>query len=242
MKYAREHVKRYWIFAYRRALGVSMLTFAIALALGIMFTDLLSGSFGSHPAVEFTFWGLLIIVATLMLIMSFANAHRSSIRLMNRLETQSHSKYMATWIFAILVGIVVFTMPILFINSFIAPLMFLLSFGGILWVLYISVTLLFRHSYKELAYGATALLTVFIVVLAAITLTMSNTALYTNEQADMAAMLFITVSTLVLVFGFTGMLMMFNSSKEFIAEFEETVRELEGKPHQRSTRRARRRR
>ncbi|MCL4411482.1 hypothetical protein M1329_00910 [Candidatus Marsarchaeota archaeon] len=240
MKYAREHVKRYWIFAYRRALGVSMVTFAIALAIGIMFTGLLSPSFTSHPMIEFAFWGLLIIVAALMLIMSFANAHRSSVRLMNELESRKHSKYMAAWVLAILVGIAVFVMPVVFINSFIAPLMFLLSFGGILWVLYISVTLLFRHSYKELAYGATALLVVFVVVLGAITATMSNAALYASEQGNMAAMLFITVATLVLVFGFTGMLMMFNSSKEFVTEFENAVRELEGRPQRRTGRRARR--
>jgi hypothetical protein len=125
---------------------------------------------------------------------------------------------------------VVFTLPLVFINSFIAPLMFLFSFGGILWVLYISVTLLFRHSYRELAYGATALLIIFAISMLAVTGSLSSTQYYLNAQAYIAATLFVAMATLIIVFGGTGMMLMFNSTNEFVKEFEDTIHLLEGRP------------
>ncbi len=230
MKYAREHVKRYWIFAYRRALGISMVTFAITLAIGMIFTSLFANTFYVHPVAELAFWAFLIIITTMTLIVSFTSAHLSSVKLMTEHESHQHSKYVAVWLFSIIVGIVVFTLPLVFINSFIAPLMFLFSFGGILWVLYISVTLLFRHSYRELAYGATALLIIFAISMLAVTGSLSSTQYYLNAQVYIAATLFVAMATLIIVFGGTGMMLMFNSTNEFVKEFEDTIHLLEGRP------------
>lgn len=229
MKYAREHVKRYWVFAYRRALGISMVTFAITLAVGMIFTTLFANTFYVHPVAELAFWAFLILITAMTLVVSFASAHISSLKLMTEHESRQHSKYVAVWLFSIIVGVIVFTLPLVLINSFIAPLMFLFSFGGILWVLYISVTILFRHSYRELAYGATALLIVFAIAMLAVTGSLSNTQLYLNAQAYVAATLFIAMATLIIVFGGTGMMLMFNSTNEFVREFEDTVHLIEGR-------------
>ncbi len=219
-----------------------MVTFAITLAVGMIFTTLFANTFYVHPVAELAFWAFLILITAMTLIVSFSSAHLSSVKLMTEHESRQHSKYVAVWLFSIIVGVVVFTLPLVFINSFIAPLMFLFSFGGILWVLYISVTLLFRHSYRELAYGATALLVVFAVALIAVTGTLSTgTPMYLNAQAYIAATLFIAMATLILVFGGTGMMMMFNSSSEFVKEFEDTIHLIEGRPGGAAVRAPRRR-
>ena len=38
MDYVRDHIKRYWGMAYRRTLGVALITISVALAMGITFT------------------------------------------------------------------------------------------------------------------------------------------------------------------------------------------------------------
>ncbi|MCL4362864.1 hypothetical protein M1439_00245 [Candidatus Marsarchaeota archaeon] len=240
MDYARDHIKRYWIFSYRRALGISMVTFAMALAVGMVFTSLISASPYANPVVEFAFWMLLILITSLTLVFSFMNAHASSIKFMTREEHMTHSKYTGIWLASIVLGALIFIFPIFFVTNAIEPLIFLFSFGGILLVMYLSVGLIFKHTYTELAFGAAALWIIFIVSIVATT--EGAATLNVPTSAYLSVNLFISISSLIVVFAFIGLMMLFNSTKEFVTDFEKfaldiekgikyEVREAEGKGH-----------
>jgi len=219
MKYAREHIKRYWAFSYRRAIGVSMLTFSIALAIGITFTAMISTFFYTNYAAVFAFWLLLILITVLVLVSSFVNAHISIVRFMNEVEHREHSKHTALWLFVITVGAVAFFIPILFFNNYIEPLIFLFSFGGVLWIFYLSVTAIFKHHYHEIAFGALALWIIFIAGLIGLHSFGSQLSV---QQIGAAAKfsLFISMVSLVTIFGVIGVSLLFNSSKAFAGEFK----------------------
>ncbi|MDE1833457.1 MAG: hypothetical protein KGH58_03505, partial [Candidatus Micrarchaeota archaeon] len=86
MHYAREHVKRYWGLAYRRSLGISLITFALAMATGVAFSSMLgaTGSAGINDSI--VFWGFLIFVTAVVMVVNFVNAHVSSVKLLNMEE------------------------------------------------------------------------------------------------------------------------------------------------------------
>ncbi|MEM0154512.1 MAG: hypothetical protein QW814_01605 [Methanothrix sp.] len=226
MNYAREHIKRYWVFAYRRALGISMFTFAIALAVGMLFTSMLSNIFFLSPIAAVLFWAVLIIITILTLTVSFFDAHISTIKFMNMEERHTHSKYVGIWIFSLVIGALVFILPAIFSQDYgVEPIILLFSFGGILWVLYVSVRTLFKHSYFEIAYGASVLWIIFVIGIAFVSGTTGG--LNTSQSV---AITFISMASLIVVFASMGITMMFKSTKEFVVDFENVMRAIEGKP------------
>ncbi len=225
MDYAREHIKRYWIFSYRRAIGISMVTFAMALAVGMVFTALISTLPNANPIVEFAFWMLLILITSLTLIFSFMNAHASSIKFMDQMEHMKHSKYVGIWLTSIVLGALIFLFPLFFVTNAIEPLIFLFSFGGILLVMYLSVGLIFKHTYNELAFGAVALWIIFIVSI--IATTEGAATLNVPLSAYLSVNLFISISSLIVVFAFIGLMLLFNSTKEFVTDFEKLALSIE---------------
>jgi len=216
MKYARDYISRYYLFVYRRALGLSMATFAVALSVGMLFT-LLTGPLGSvNLAAEFVFWILLMLLIVLTVAISIASTHVATVRHMTETERRAHSKYVGIWLIAVVVGVLVFSLPLVLASYSLEPLAFLIGSGGILWVLYIAGGALFRHYNHEVAFGAAVLL---IVALAGV-IVGGSYANATNTQAYKAVSLAASVVTLVLVFGFMGLMMLFNSTLEFSAEIE----------------------
>ncbi|MEM0202026.1 MAG: hypothetical protein QXR73_02520 [Candidatus Micrarchaeaceae archaeon] len=226
MNYAREHIKRYWVFAYRRALGISMFTFAIALAVGMLFTSMLSNIFFLSPIAAVLFWAVLIIITILTLTVSFFDAHTSTVKFMNMEERHNHSRYIGIWIFSLVIGALVFILPTIFSQDYgVEPIILLFSFGGILWVLYASVRVLFKHSYFEIAYGASVLWIIFVIGIAFVDGTTGG--LNTSQSV---AITFISMASLIVVFGSMGITMMFKSTKEFVVDFENVMRAIEGRP------------
>jgi len=226
VNYAREHIKRYWVFAYRRALGISMFTFAIALAIGMIFTSMLASLFIISPLVEMLFWFVLILITALTLTVSFVEAHISSVKYMNMVEHQKHSKYVGIWMTSLVIGALAFILPAIFIqNYYLEPIILLFSFGGIMWVLYASVRMLFKHSYFEIAYGASVLWVIFIIGLAVVV----GNGINPITSSEYIVILFVSMASLIVVFGSVGMSMMFRSTKDFVADFEKIVSTIEGK-------------
>ncbi len=216
MEYARDHVKRYWGFVYKRNIGVSMLAFALILAIGTAFTNLIGNSINNGALIELIFWDILIVIATLVLAISFAGAHISSTMLMNEKEHTAHSKHVGAWLAVLVVGAIVFVVPMLFFESSMALIVFMFSFGGVLWVLYFSVYAIFKHTYHEVAIAAVTLWIAFLVSF------MGVNSLAPGTPIEAYA-LFISTVVVITVAGITGMAMLFNSSREFTGEFLEKM-------------------
>lgn len=214
MHYAREHIKRYWDFAYRRALGISMMTFAIALAVGVTFSTLLGSLAIVDYGVQLIFWMVLIAITSIVFLVNFAHAHASTVKFMNEQEHRQHTKYTGLWLIVLVIGAIAFTMPVLFFSSFMEPLMLLFGFGGVFWVLYFSVYMLFKHHYPEVAISALIFWIMFGVGVASVSTGALNAATYT------AFALFLSVMTLIVVSGFTGISLLSNASRELIKNFK----------------------
>ncbi|MCW6161514.1 MAG: hypothetical protein LVQ97_04985 [Candidatus Micrarchaeales archaeon] len=221
MKYARDGIKHYWVFAYRRALGASMVTFAVALAAGILFSSVLGSVFLINPVISFVFWLLLILITAFTIVISFVNAHSSTTKFMNSKELPIHKKYVGAWLAIIVIGILSFLLPLLFVSYSFEPLIFLFTFGGILWIMYISVAALFRYRYVELAFGAVALWAVFVVSALLLAGNSSSASIASSSYAEVTTITFTVM--IILVFGIIGMMMLFNSTNDFIHEIEDMI-------------------
>lgn len=232
MKYAREHVKRYWAFSYRRALGVAMVTFALALAIGITFSSMLQSFNVINYPTQAIFWTVLTAMTIMVLVVNFVQAHISSVRYMNEEEHRSHYKHMGAWIAVIIFSALAFVVPIFYFSSYIEPLTLMFSFGGILWISYISVAAIFRHYYNEIALGAVVLWAMFGISMVGI----YNTASHANLGAFS---LFISILTLIVTFGAVGITLLSNSSRAFVSEFEAGIPKDAGQRRQAARRRRR---
>jgi hypothetical protein len=224
MRYARGHVKRYWGFAYRRNIGISMVAFAMVLAIGVAFTSLIGSSLVNSALVDLIFWGMLVVIATLVLVASFVGAHIASVNLMNDAEHSVHSKYVGAWVALLAVGAIACVLPMLFFGSSMALLVFMFSLGGMLWVLYFSTFLLFRHAYHEVAIAALALWIVFVV-------SFTGAASMPGGVSIKAYSLFVSTVVVTTVMGITGMAMLFNASREFVSEFVQSQEAKSGTRH-----------
>ena len=233
MKYAREYVKRYSTFVYRRAIGLSMATFAVVLASGMLFT-FLAGSLNTvNVSVELVFWLLLMLLLVLTIAVGFASAHLSTIKHMTISEHKMHTKYVGVWLVILVIGVLVFSLPFVLLTYGMGPSTFLLGFGGMLWVLYLSGGMLFRQYYHEIAFGAAILWGVALVGVVVGT----NFANITAVQSYRTVSFVTSVLTLVIVFGFIGLMLLFNSTRDFTDEIE---RPLKASTQSRTRRRRRR--
>ncbi len=197
-----------------------MVTFAIALATGFIFTSIMNATIAPNYILDISFWAVLIIITAFILIINFVNAHLSITRYMNDFEHKKHTKYTGAWLAAIVIGALVFAMPMIFLNSYIEPFVFLFSFGGILWVVYFSTAFLFRNYYHELAFGAIILWVFFALGVAEVSnfLLLSPTGLLP---------LAVSMVILIVTFGVIGTMLLFNSTKDFVVDFEKGVAALE---------------
>ncbi|MEM3827571.1 MAG: hypothetical protein QXR58_03165, partial [Candidatus Micrarchaeaceae archaeon] len=112
--------------------------------------------------------------------------------------------------------------------SYIEPLIFLFSFGGILWIFYISVAVIFRHRYNEIAFGALALWIIFIIGLLGLhSLLSPQPYLLSKVNASATFSLFISMVSLITIFGIVGVAMLFDSSRAFAKEFQYIMKIME---------------
>ena len=76
MDYVRRHIKMYWGIAYRRTLGLALITLAITLSMGLTFTILRSTLAVGDYTNYLLFWLVLGFVAVVTIAYSFlAFAH-----------------------------------------------------------------------------------------------------------------------------------------------------------------------
>ena len=133
---------------------MSLLSFALMLAIGTAFTSLIGSTMSNGTVVEFVFWSILIAIATLVVVASLIGAHISSVRLMSEEEHAAHSKHVGAWLAVLVVGAIALVVPMLFFQSPMALIVFMFSLGGMLWVLYLSVFVIFRHTYHEISHSS----------------------------------------------------------------------------------------
>lgn len=229
MDYVREHIKRYWGMAYKRTLGVAFITFSVALAMGLTFTALTGDLAVTSYSDYLIFWIILILITVVIFLTNFFSAHVSSVKYMNEEEHTSHSRYMAMWMVSLVLGVLAFLLPLLFVRSYLEPLVLLFTFGGVFWILFISVLFIFKHSYGELALGGGAFWFMFLFGL--YELGNANLNLISKNYFT----LYYAAMTITVISGFIGLALVINSSHESIKEFTDTMKAVE-KQSRRSTR------
>ena len=214
MDYVRDHIKRYWGIAYRRTFGIALIALAVVLAMGISFSALIGTVVISNYSSFIYFWLLLILIAVITIIASFFRSHVTSVKFMSEAEHKSHSKYMAIWMISVVLGVVAFLLPLLFVGSGIEPLILLFTLGGVFWILYFSVRFIFKHYYSELVIGAVAFWVMF-----AFGLYQFNNSLQSSYATTSNFAVYFAAMTITVVCGFVGLALIINSSRESLAEF-----------------------
>jgi len=212
-QHVRDHIKRYWHFAYRRAIGASILTIAIAIAIGALFEI---GFAEISSSISYILMLVLGLFTTVVILLNFANAHLLSVRHMTKEEHEVHNRYMLAWFSILLAGIAIFALPFLLFGNAASITLYLFMVGGIFWIIYLSTALLFDSYYHEMAFGASILWIMFGFVMLAppIASALQNSV---NEQ--------ITIIMLIAVLGIIGGMMLFSSAREFSIEFEKLAQE-----------------
>ncbi len=218
MKYARPHVKRFWAFQNRRALGVSFLSFAIIFGIGVVFTVILNQFFIANPANLFFAWVFLLVLASIIMIVSLGRAHVHTANFMNKAERTEHSKHVGRFLIVMAIGIIIFMLPVVFI-PLASSLAMLFSIGGILMVLYLATSLIFNHRYHEIAIASLLIWASFLLALFVI-----GPQYYANPPLFEAVSFLVASTVVVVIFSMTGMAMLVHSSNEFISEFRQVYK------------------
>jgi hypothetical protein len=227
MDYVREHIKRYWGMTYRRTLGVSLATFSVVIAIGLSFTVLTQSLAVTNYLNYFIFWMILILAAVLVFLANFFSSHTSSVKYMYEEEHRAHSKQMGTWMVLMAVGIIAFFMPLLFVSSYMEPVMLLFTLGGTLLVVYGSIAILFKHKYKELAIGWIAFWVMFLFA----NMELSNAGISLASKSYFSV--YVATMSITIITGFVGLALLFNSANESMREFKKDMERIaadEAKP------------
>jgi hypothetical protein len=231
MDYAREHIKKYWGITYRRMFGILLVTFAIALAIGVTFTVLTSSMSTLSYTKYLFFWLLLIFITLVAFLVNFFEAHLSTVKLMNDKEHITHYRQMGLWMITIIVGILVFISPFLFVKPYIQPLILLFTMGGVFCVLYFGIALLFKHSYGEFAIGCIAFWALFVLGL----VRLSNTQISLPSQSIF--IFYFSSMSMMIICSFVGLALIINSSRDSFKDFRASITELNSIKKPRSKRR-----
>jgi hypothetical protein len=221
MDYVREHIKRYWGMAYRRTLGVALVTFAVALAMGLTFTAL-TGNLAINSYSDYLiFWVILILITGVIFLTNFYTAHMATVKYMSDEEHKDHSKYMGTWMVSLVIGVIAFLLPLVFSSSYLEPLVLLFTFGGVFFILFFSVRVIFKHSFGELLLGGGAFWFMFAFGL----FELGNAGLNTISKNYFT--LYFAAMSITVISGFVGLALVTNASQESMKDFTTTIEALE---------------
>ncbi len=221
MDYVREHIKRYWGMSYRRTLGISLITFSVAISIGIAFTILTQNLATTSYISYLIFWLILLGGAILFFLANFFLSHTSSVRFMREEEHRIHSRHMGIWMISLVLGVVLFSLPLLFVNYYTEPIVLLFSLGCIFIVGYGTISTLFKHRYTELMIGGVAFFVMFFFSMYELGIAQMNIAAKANFSV------YVAIMSITIIFGFVGIAMLFNSAKESMREFVNTVERIE---------------
>ena len=216
MEYVRNHIKKHAVYIYGRAIGVSLLLFSLLVAV-ILAT-------GSNNIVTFSSIGsilflisMLIGISILIILINVINSHISVTKLMNDKEHAVHSKNVGLWSIIWILGVIVLLLPLWVLNRPEQVTILLFSFGAILLLLYLSIGGMFKHYFHEIGFGALALLIIF-----AINSFYVLTVPYILEY-------FVTIISLIIIFGISGIAIIFNSSQALVKDYIDLSKKLESK-------------
>ncbi len=220
MDYVRDHVKRYWGMAYRRTIGLAITTFAMVMAIGIAFTVLTRSLALTGPLTYIAFWLVITAGGIIVMLANFLSSHMTSVRYMTDEEHTIHARFMAWWMVSIVVGVALFFLPALFAGAEFLPLALMFALGGVMLTLYFSISVLFKHSYHELAIGTAAF---WIMLVVGLLLTGSGSF---SRAAFSQFALYFSAMSIMTVSGFVGIAMLINASRDSIMEFMRVVDEM----------------
>ncbi len=206
------HLDGYEAFAYSRALGISMVTFAIALSIGISVTTAFTSAVSSNGLNPTEIWSALILSTFFIIMGCFAYSHKSTIKFIRERYDHHIPARLSVWVAAIIIGFVISIMVLLFINSTIEPLVLLFSFGGVFWIMYLAIDSIFQKRYGEIAAGAAALWVIFFVGIYEVHVN------YLITNASLA--LLVSAVSLVAIFGVTGLTILIKTTHEFSVEIK----------------------
>ncbi|MGC9099330.1 MAG: hypothetical protein ACP5HW_02160 [Candidatus Micrarchaeia archaeon] len=221
MKYARPIIKKYWVFEHKKALGLSFLVFAVSYSIGLSFFLIINSFFIPNPFIELAVILILLILASLVVIGSFVNAHAKVVRLMNQKEHIAHSRSVAIFMIFFFVGLLLCLLPLIF-YTYPGEMFFLLSIGGILMLLYIAIFLVFDYKYYELAFASILIWAVFVAGVFLVT-----PIYFSNPPVFNVISLFITSIAIVTVLGISGVVLLQSSADELLKELKITKKLLD---------------
>ena len=157
---------------------------------------------------------ILMLAAVLVFLANFFGSHTSSVKYMHDVEHRAHSRQMGIWMILMAVGIIAFFMPLLFTSSYMEPVMLLFTLGGTLLVVYGSIAILFKHSYKELVIGCLAFWIMFLFA----DVELGNAAISLASKSYFSV--YVSAMSIVIITGFVGLALLFNSANESMREFK----------------------
>ncbi len=206
MDYVRDHIKKYSIYIYGRTIGIALLLFALLFTIVVVSITLI-GIPNLNINSVFLITGLLFGFSILIIIINVINAHHSIIKLMNKKEHMIHSKNVGIWYVILIITVIILLLPLSILNTHQRIITLLFSLGGILLILYLSIGGIFKHYFHELIFAGAALWIIF-----GISAFYSNSVPYVLEY-------FITLTSLLIIFGISGIAIIFNSSQSLIKDY-----------------------
>lgn len=234
MDYVRAHIKKYASIAFRRTLGLGFVILCVLLAMAVTFASLTSTLAISNFYDFLVFWLILVGISLIVFLTTTVRAHTHVIRYMNEEEHAQHSKYVGLWLIAVVLGVVLFLIPLLFSSSYIEPITLLFSFGGICLILFFTVMVIFKHKFGELAIGGAA----FWVMCLIGVLELNGTVLSTSTKTFFS--LYLAAMALSIICGVIGVTMIINSSRESLNEAMLIMEDMDrARSRQRASRRKR---
>jgi len=214
LRYSRQHIRKYWAFQNRRLFGFSFIVFAAMYSIAMLSTFVFTQLFLISPVKILLLWIVIFLVGTFAIVGGAINAHLNTVRIMNEAEYIRHSKNVGYLMIAMVVASLLFTLPILVFSN-LAMLMLLFTIGGILFILYFMLFLIFGHHYHEIALSALFMWIVFVIGIL-----FMGKMYYSNILAFQVLSLLLSSATIITVFSIMGLGMLYGASNEFVKEFK----------------------
>ncbi|MGC8662712.1 MAG: hypothetical protein ACP5RT_02925 [Candidatus Micrarchaeia archaeon] len=210
MKYARSAIKNYWVFEHKKALGLSLLVFTVSYSIGLAFFLITNFFFIPNLFTELAVALILFLLASIVAIGGFVNAHIKVSRLMNAKEHKAHSRNVGIFALLFFVGFIICLLPII-LYSEIWELLLLLTIGGVLMLLFVAIFFVFGYKYYELAFASMLLWAVFVaseLLIAPI--------FFSNKLLFYTFSLLIASIAILAVIGISGIVLLQSSTDEIL--------------------------
>ena len=218
MDYVRSHIKKHTVYLYGRTIGISLLLFALFIAITVTALSFLNFA---NLVSTYLLLAVLFLFSSLIVILNIINIHATTAKLMNPKEHAIHSKNTIIWSVVLFLSVIVLLSPLLILRTSFKVVVLLFSLGGILLIIYLTIGGIFKQYFHELGLAGVALWIIFAV----------NSFYLT--AVPILLEYFVTVITLILIFGITGVAIIFNSSQALAEDYIEIAQKTEAKKRRR---------